>query len=94
MSGQSVDAKLAVNKYFVDDANAHIALAQAPDQAVFDLLIKVCPAGLYRRDESGACQYDYAGCLECGACRLLGYGTALEKWEYPQGSMGVEYRFG
>ncbi|HCH8267167.1 TPA: ferredoxin family protein, partial [Salmonella enterica] len=27
-------------------------------------------------------------------CRILGLDTALEKWEYPRGTFGVEFRYG
>ena len=60
----NVDAKLALNKYNVDEGHAHIALS------------------------------DYAGCLECGTCRILCSRTIVERWEYPQPTMGVEYRYG
>ncbi|MEG8157355.1 ferredoxin family protein, partial [Escherichia coli] len=33
-------------------------------------------------------------CLECGTCRILGLGSALEQWEYPRGTFGVEFRYG
>ena len=52
----NVDEFLAVNKYEVDEGNAHIELAgdiEAVDDAEFDKLIKVCPAALYKRDEDG-----------------------------------------
>lgn len=94
MSKVNVDEKLGANKFFVDEGEAHIRLKADPDPAVFALLEIACPAGLYKRDEAGAFHYDYAGCLECGACRVLGMGAALEKWDYPQGTMGVEYRQG
>ena len=38
--------------------------------------------------------FDYAGCLECGTCRIACEGTIVRKWENPQPTMGVEYRFG
>ena len=93
----NVDEFLAVNKYEVDEGNAHIELAgdmQAIDDAEFDKLIKVCPAALYKRDEDGAKSFDYAGCLECGTCRILCGDTILEKWTFPGPTMGVEYREG
>ena len=49
---------------------------------------------LYKIDENGAKSFDYAGCLECGTCRIACGGTIVEKWENPQPTMGVEYRFG
>ena len=56
--------------------------------------MRVCPAALYKIDENGAKSFDYAGCLECGTCRIACGGTIVEKWENPQPTMGVEYRFG
>ena len=93
----NVDEFLAVNKYEVDEGNAHIELKggiEAVDDAEFDKLIKVCPAALYKRDEDGVKSFDYAGCLECGTCRILCGDTILEKWQFPGPTMGVEYREG
>ncbi|CAK7001070.1 MAG: Ferredoxin-like protein FixX [Paraeggerthella hongkongensis] len=56
--------------------------------------MRVCPAALYKVDESGAKSFDYAGCLECGTCRIACGSTIVKKWENPQPTMGVEYRFG
>lgn len=90
----NVDEYLAVNKYEVDEGNPHITLADDLDDAEFDKLVKVCPAALYKRDEDGARSFDYAGCLECGTCRVLCEGTVVSKWKFPEATMGVEYRFG
>ncbi|MEG2558002.1 MAG: ferredoxin family protein, partial [Raoultibacter sp.] len=45
----NVDNFLALNKYEVDEENAHIELVENPDDDEFDKLIRVCPAALYRR---------------------------------------------
>ncbi|MDR0514580.1 MAG: ferredoxin family protein [Coriobacteriaceae bacterium] len=90
----NVEEKLACNKYNVDEGHAHIALKEEGADNLFDQLILCCPAALYRRGENGARSFDYAGCLECGTCRVLCGDTLLERWEYPQSSMGVSYRFG
>lgn len=90
----NVDVKLGVNKFFVDEGNPHIELVESPSPAEFAKLEKACPAGLYKTDPSGAMRFDYAGCLECGTCRILCKNTILTKWEYPQGTFGVEYRHG
>ena len=90
----NVDEYLAVNKYEVDEGNPHIELVEDPDDAEFDKLIKVCPAALYKRDADGVKSFDYAGCLECGACRIACGDTIIKKWKYPEATMGVEYRFG
>ncbi len=90
----NVDVKLGVDKFFVDEDNAHIVIRENPDRAIYALLEKACPAGLYKMDDKGQVQFDYAGCLECGTCRVLAGKTILEKWEYPNGTMGIEYRYG
>ncbi len=94
MSAVNVDEKLAVDKFFVDEGNAHIIVKKIPALQLFALLERACPAGLYKRDEKGNIQFDCAGCLECGTCRVIAGDAVLEKWEYPQGAMGIEYRMG
>lgn len=93
-----IDEYLALNKYNVDEDNAHIELICEEiddiDDAEFRKLMCVCPAGLYRIDEAGSKSFDYAGCLECGTCRICCGGTIVERWENPQPCMGVQYRFG
>lgn len=94
MSIVNVDEKLVVNKFFVDEENPHIVLQDEPDRREYDKLVKACPAGLYKQDENGVVHFDYAGCLECGTCRILCGQTILDKWEYPLGGMGISYRYG
>ena len=91
-----VDARLAVNRFEVDEENAHIVLGELSqsDMAEYRKLMLACPAGLYKLDEGGAPRFDYAGCLECGTCRILCGKTLLAKWEFPQAAAGVEYRYG
>ncbi|MEQ2367435.1 MAG: 4Fe-4S dicluster domain-containing protein [Adlercreutzia sp.] len=90
----NVDELIAVNKYEVDEESAHIELVEDPDIEEFKKLVRVCPAALYKIGEDGATSFDYAGCLECGTCRIVCEGTIVRKWENPQPTMGVEYRFG
>ena len=92
----NVDEYLAVNKYEVDEGKRPYRAGRRPqiDDAEFDKLIKVCPAALYKRDEDGVKSFDYAGCLECGTCRIICGDTILEKWTFPGPTMGVEYRCG
>lgn len=90
----NVDEYLALDKYEVDEDNAHIELVEDPSDAEFDKLIRVCPAALYKRDADGRKSFDYAGCLECGTCRIACGDTIIKKWEYLGPTMGVEYRFG
>lgn len=89
-----VSEALAVNKYEVDEGNPHIELAEELDDEEFLKLVKLCPAGLYKIDEAGNKSFDWAGCLECGTCRIACGDTIVEKWNNPGPMMGVEYRFG
>ena len=95
MSLVNIEEKLGLDKFFVDEENAHIILKKDQiDRNEFRKLVLACPAGLYIEEENGDIRFDYAGCLECGTCRVLCGSTILEKWEYPEGSMGVEFRKG
>lgn len=91
----NVDEYLGVNRYEVDEECAHIELVADPSDVEFDKLVMVCPAALYKHDSStGEKSFDYAGCLECGTCRIACGDTIVEKWRNPRPTMGVEYRFG
>lgn len=94
----NVDELLAVNKYEVDEESAHIELAsdnysELPAEE-WGKLVRVCPAALYREDAEGNRGFDYAGCLECGTCRIACEGTVVRKWVNPAPMMGVQYRCG
>ena len=90
----NLDEALAQNKYNVDEDNAHIELTDNPDLEEFCKLVLVCPAALYKIGESGKLLFDYAGCLECGTCRIVAEGTIIKHWDNPRATMGVEYRYG
>ena len=90
----NVDEFLAIDKYEVDEESAHIELVDDPDIEEFLKLVRVCPAALYKIDAEGKKSFDYAGCLECGTCRIACEGTIVKKWVNPGPTMGVEYRLG
>jgi len=90
----NVEEKLALNKFNVDEDNAHILLSPDCSDEEFDKLLLCCPAALYKKNDDGKKIFDYAGCLECGTCRILCGDTILEKWEYPQSTKGIQYRYG
>ena len=90
----NVDEYLSLNKYEVDEENAHIELVDDPDDAEFDKRPRVCPAALDKRAADGVKSYEYAGALAGGTCRTACGGTIIKKWANPQPTMGVEYRFG
>jgi ferredoxin-like protein FixX len=91
----TIDDKLGLDKFVVDEENAHILIEKdCKDLAEKTKLTKICPAGLYKLDENQMLSFDYLGCLECGACRIIGLGKAIKEWDHPLGAMGVEYRLG
>ena len=55
--------------------------------------VGLCPAGLYSENERGEIVLDIDGCLECGTCRLA-CGVEVLDWNYPEGGVGVQFRFG
>lgn len=93
MSNISVEEKLGTDKFHVDESYAHIEVDAEASEKDIQTLVKACPAGLYKY-EGGVLKFDYAGCFECGTCRILSAGKVVKKWTYPNGGMGIEYRFG
>ncbi|NLI13257.1 MAG: ferredoxin family protein, partial [Peptococcaceae bacterium] len=53
-----------------------------------------CPACLYTLKEDGELSFDYAGCLECGTCRIICPKEGAISWQYPRGGFGVSFRYG
>jgi len=90
----NVDEYLGVNKFSVDEEHAHITLVEDPATEEFLKLVLVCPAALYKINDKDEKSFDYAGCLECGTCRIICGDSIIEAWQYPRSTMGVEYRFG
>ena len=95
----SVDELLARNKFNVDEDNAHIVIdTNLCLNCSGKPCLSVCPARRYQpADTPAGVQFDYVGCLECGACRVVcrsaGNGGVV-KWEYPRGSFGLCIRYG
>ncbi len=92
----NIEQKLAVDKFVVDEGAPHIVPHEEyMDAALKETLTRVCPAGLYTLADDGKLVFEYAGCLECGTCRIVcaQKPQALE-WKYPRPSFGVQYRFG
>ncbi len=89
-----VEEKLGVNKYYVDEGNPHIIIDDTgASEGDKKKLVNCCPAGLYTLQDDGALAFDYAGCLECGTCRVVG-GKIIKQWRYPRNTKGVEFRQG
>ena len=92
----NTDQKLAVNKFVVDEAHPHIVIHQDRlTESTIRALVMYCPAGLYTLSDDGHLHVEYAGCLECGTCRVLcsEHENAMI-WNHPLPSFGVQYHMG
>ena len=86
---------LSLNKFNIDEEQAHIVLDKEICSRCRDKpCLLVCPAVLYRLDKNGDISFDYAGCLECGTCRVICINRGIIRWEYPRGTFGISYRYG
>lgn len=86
---------LSLNKFIVDEAEAHIVLDKTICASCCEKpCLYVCPAVLYKLEKNSELSFDYAGCLECGTCRVVCRNKGIVKWEYPRGTFGVNFRFG
>ncbi len=86
---------LSLNKFNIDEEEAHIVLDKEICSRCQDKpCLLVCPGVLYRLDKNGDISFDYAGCLECGTCRVICINRGIIKWEYPRGTFGISYRYG
>lgn len=88
-------ALLGLDRFIVDEEEAHIILdknicAKCENKPC----LYVCPAVLYKLDKNGEMSFDYAGCLECGTCRVMCKNKGIVKWDYPRGTFGINYRYG
>jgi ferredoxin like protein len=84
----------ALDKFEVDEGHAHIIIDKAICAKCTDKpCLVVCPAVLYRL-KIDEISFDYAGCLECGACRVVCVNKGVSSWNYPRGTFGVSYRCG
>ncbi len=89
-----IEEKIALNA-IKNDRESHIVLDQALcGRCKERCCIAVCPAHLYSfNEETGEMVVEYAGCLECGTCRIACTSGSVS-WTYPRGEFGVQYRFG
>ena len=87
----SPEELLALDRFAVDEGNPHIVV----DKEICARCSKrpclvVCPARCYQLKD-GQVHFEYAGCLECGTCRIA---CAEIEWHYPRGGYGVQYKCG
>ncbi len=95
MKKLSIEQLLGLDKFVVDDEEAHIEVDKRYCRDCREKPCCIsCPAGLYvlKDDEIS---FDYAGCLECGTCRVVcPMSRDAIRWRYPRGGFGIQYRYG
>ena len=96
---ESVEGKLGLLD-FKKSPNAHITLrksgADAPcvERCHDKPCATVCPAKVYEWEaDHKKIVVNYENCIECGACRMLCPFDNI-KCDWPEGGMGVKYKFG
>ena len=90
----SLEDRLYTVKY-EDPGESHLDVKD-PDvcqQCTVGGCVTVCPANVWRRDESNVPTIAYENCLECSSCR---YGCPHDNviWTYPERGAGVTYKKG
>ena len=94
MKRLSVLEKIGHNKFELDEGHPHIEVheealrAEDPDLAC----LYVCPANVYS-EQNWRIVADWAGCVECGTCRIAASPAGLT-WVFPRGGFGIVYREG
>ncbi|MEL7565321.1 MAG: ferredoxin family protein [Dehalobacterium sp.] len=94
MKRMGIEEKLGSNKFVVDDGNPHIKVNKEICQTCSGKpCLTACPASLYTL-KNEEISFDFAGCLECGTCRVICPQPGAIDWNYPQGTFGVAFRYG
>ncbi len=94
MKRLSIEQLLGLDKFVVDDQEAHIRVnKEICSTCRTKPCTFACPAGLYSVKD-GELHFDYAGCLECGTCRVACPKQGAIEWNYPRGGFGVSFRYG
>ncbi len=88
--------KLYRTKYEPDTDHPHIEVDNAICAGcVGQPCVLLCPAEVYKPNPNDAKQImvSHDNCLECGTCIQVCPHDSV-KWAFPDGAMGVKYRFG
>ena len=94
MKRLSVLEKIGESKFELDEGHPHIEVHEEQLRALCPDLscLYVCPANVYS-EQNGRIVADWAGCVECGTCRVACPPEGLT-WVFPRGGFGIVYREG
>ncbi len=90
---KTLDEIMEKNKWNLDDTPHIIVDTEKCSKCTKKPCIYLCPAGCYNLTEDNRVIFSYEGCLECGTCRIICPMQAI-KWDYPEGGMGFQVRYG
>lgn len=92
----TLEDKLYRTKYEPDTDHPHITV----DNAICPTCegkpcVPMCPADVYKLDPNDESRIvvSHDNCLECGTCVQVCPKDSVD-WRFPDGGMGVKYRFG
>lgn len=92
----SLDARLGLDKYEIDEAHSHIEVDQERCRLCrLKPCLTVCPAAVYVLVENEVVAR-YENCLECGTCQVAcdTGGEGGITWSPPRGGFGILFRYG
>jgi ferredoxin like protein len=92
----ALDEKLYRVRYEIDSDRPHVRIDEsACENCTEHICTIICPAKVYvsSPEDPKKIQVHHENCLECGTCRVACSREGVI-WEYPNGGMGVKYRFG
>lgn len=92
----SLEDKLYRTKYETDEGKSHITVDDQECRQCDDkTCLYVCPAEVYKPNpnDERLVTVSHVNCLECGTCSRACSHGAID-WQFPDGGMGVKYRFG
>ncbi len=88
----SPEELLALDKFAVDEGTPHILVDKSYcAKCAGKPCLLACPARCYRLKD-GEVSFEYAGCLECGTCRVVCKDGGVTSWNYPRATFGVTFR--
>ncbi|MCJ7702722.1 MAG: 4Fe-4S dicluster domain-containing protein [Anaerolineales bacterium] len=92
----SLDARLGLDKYEIDEQQSHIQVDQSLcQQCSLRPCLTVGPADVYKWVNEEV-KVSYENCLECGTCQIAcDYGgEGGITWLNPSGGYGILFRYG
>ncbi len=92
MKRRTIEEKLSVNKYDIDE-EVHIRIHEdICKKCEKQPCVSICPAQCFKL-KGDHITFSFEGCLECGSCRVVCEEGAID-WTLPRGGLGICYQYG